>query len=461
MDSNALYMAEYAVVGTLLHNPEKIGETLTILLPADFDQLGTRGLYDAACELFLAGAPVDSITVQARAGDAYSPMMQQVMQFDEPEKLSYYCELIKDQSRLKRMQTLAGSIALAETSGDARKYIDQLNAATVRRSHMAISSAKEMVMEFLERMESEETPEYLSWGIADLDRALYAELGDMIVLGGYPNAGKTLLSLQFALHLAQKYRVGYYSLETDKKKLVDRLFAYKSQTDMGHIKRHDLTMDDATRIADAAGQLYNLTFDSISASGASVRDIQATALSLRHQVVFIDYLQLCAERGSSRYEEVTRISRDLHIMAQSNKITVIALAQLSRVEKKKDGTPIPPSMSSFKESGQIEQDADVALLLWPEDFNNNASNRVLKIGKNKEGVKKTIHLSFDGARQTLTPLDPVHTDVAREFSAAGRAVKESLRREAKQQLQTSVFDEIPDEPGVPFPADSKEVLPCK
>ena len=159
-------------------------------------------------------------------------------------------------------------------------------------------------------------------------------------------------------------------------------------------------------MAKAAVAYAKLMLDHVDAAKMTVADISSRALSLRHQVVFVDYLQLISSPGRSAYEQVSNISRDLHLMAQDLRITVIALAQLSRETKDKQGRLIPPSMSDFRDSGQIEQDADVALLLWPEDPDDYRSDRILKIGKNKEGTKGKIVLTFDGARQTMREKDP-------------------------------------------------------
>ena len=175
----------------------------------------------------------------------------------------------------------------------------------------------------------------------------------------------------------------------------------------------------------------------------TVRDIKAYSLSRRYEVIFVDYLQLIISKGRTRYEEVTNISKDLHAMSQSARIAVIALAQLARPEKT-DGKLKPPNMSSFRESGQIEQDADAALLLWPEDPNNNKSRRVLKLGKNKEGEKITLNMEFDGSLQTMAPVPP---NVAAQMVAAGRKAKAPNRAQAAGQME---MKEIQDTGDMPF-----------
>lgn len=444
MASQVVDTAERAVVATLLRHPELIGESLTRLHPSEFSQSGARGLYTALGDLFLAGAPVDVVTVLAKAGEEYKPALEWALEWeDSPDALWYYCGLLADEARLTRLHRLAERLCGAMTLEDAEQTLDKLNAAASTRHGLDVMTAAEAARDFLERLGSKEAPEYLSLGMDALDTELYIERGDFVVLGGYPSAGKTLLSVQFAEHLSRKYRVGYFSIETKTKKLVDRLMSHKAQVSMRNIKRHEVSEEDWRKLTEAAAEFAGHTMDSISAGGMSVREIQAAALSRRHEVVFVDYLQLVRAAGAGRYEQVTNISKDLHIMAQEHNITIIALAQLSRPEKSA-GKPAPPNMSSFRESGQIEQDADIALLLWPEDPNNNRSDRVLKVGKNKEGERQRLILRFDGATQTLTPVIEKTPDmsVASILSAAGRAVKSENHRKAQEARQMNL-EELP------------------
>lgn len=297
-------------------------------------------------------------------------------------------------------------------------------------------------MDFYSRREGKR-PEYLHWGFAALDAALYAESGDFIVVGGYPSAGKTLLSLQFGLTLAEKYRVGFFSLETSPQKLVDRIMSHLSKVPLAKIKRWDLNEVDYTALADAATTLSTRQFDCIDAGGMTVRDIQAVALNKRYQVILVDYLQLVIDAGKGRYEQVTNISQGLHTLARVNGITVIALAQLRRPEKE-NGKPKPPTMADFRESGQIEQDADIAMLLWPSDPNDNRSARVLKVGKNKEGERLKMDLDFDGAIQTLTPHVPTRGEQFRDLQKQIRAVGR------KEPHQTTFTELVGDDPNLPF-----------
>jgi replicative DNA helicase len=227
---------------------------------------------------------------------------------------------------------------------------------------------------------------YLDWGIDYLTEVLDSELGDFVVIGGYPSAGKTLLSLQCARRIAEQHRVGYFSFETGSRKLTQRLLTAASGVPLRRMKHNDLANSDYTALSKGIETLYALPFSIVEAAGMTVSEIQAVTLAERFKVIFVDYLQLVNQSGSSRYEKVTEISQQLHRLAQEHGVLVVALAQLSRPEKaSKDSKPTPPGMSSLRESGQIEQDADAIALLYPENPNDRKSLRVLKIAKNKEG----------------------------------------------------------------------------
>ena len=204
------------------------------------------------------------------------------------------------------------------------------------------------------------------------------------------------------------------------------------------LKRADIRREEQT------------SFEYINAAGMTVPDISAMALSRRHQVVYVDYLQKLQARGQNRFELVTSVSSDLQRMAKAHGIAVVALSQLSRAQKTKSGAWIPPSMSDFRESGQIEQDADVAMLLWPEDMNDYRSNRILKIGKNKEGTKADLTLEFDGLHQTMreVPKDESRA-IAAQMSSVGRNAKRSAQAKANmEQMQFAPLSV--EDPDMPF-----------
>ena len=422
---------ELHVIGTLILEPEHMGKTLEVLSLEDFDHKGARALFQALGALFLADKPIDPLTVLAEAGDDCEDLMGLIL--DKPYytlQLDYYCQLIRKESKLRFIRQLGGTLSLADSEDVAANIVDRLNGAFATRRELEVVDLQAGAVDFMESMSLQEKPKYMTWGFQEMDEKLFAEPGDFVVIGGYPSAGKTLLSLQIALHMAKTYRVGYFSLETSPRKLMDRIMAAQAKIPLGKIKRRDLDAQDWDSVRDVTSQLAKRSLDLVRASGMTVADIRAQVLQKRYQVIFVDYLQLVQAKGTGRYEQVTAISMGLHTLAQDLGVAVIALAQLSRPEKG-SGPMKPPNMTSFRESGQIEQDADIAILLYPEDPNDNGSQRVLKVSKNKEGGKFALDLAFDGQTQRLTPIQkPHHSEVGDQMRNAGRKAKVQYRQAA-------------------------------
>lgn len=442
VNSSNIQHLEYSIIGTVIYEADCAGEVVAKLSPENFSSIAMRGLFEAISALHFEGHPIDPITVLQRAGEDYEAAIREAMiNYTARSNLPYYCDLLLEQGQLQRLQAEAMTMTTAENIQEARETLDRLNGMMVTKKGVEILSASQAAMDFYDRQEGP-MPEYLSWGMDELDKALYAELGDFVVIGGYPSAGKTLLSIQFAVGLAEKYRIGYFSLETSPRKLIDRLMSHISQVPLTKIKRRDLNDADWAALAAGATKLSKLQFDCIDAGGMTVRDIQAVALNKRYQVILVDYLQLVVDNGKGRYEQVTNISQGLHTMARANGITVIALAQLRRPEKE-NGKPKPPTMADFRESGQIEQDADIAMLLWPSDPNDNKSRRVLKIGKNKEGDRLKLELDFDGATQTMKVAEPTKGEQYRELH---KKIREAGRAAPKQMTFTELKGDDSDLP---------------
>lgn len=439
-DNENVLRIEATVIGTLLHDCSQIGEIAAILQPADFGVSMTRTLYETICNLHFKGAPITRVTVEHELGSEWADAIAEVLKYTTSDVL-YYANMVKDENRLEKLRTEAFGVANADTLDVAIKGIDSLNALVVTRQKTEILSSKQAVINF---MNTPESKEYLPWGFQEIEKYVDADLGDFVVVGGYPSAGKTLLSIQFALAMAQKYRVGYFSLETSPAKLTHRIMSHLSKVPLRNIKhRENLTKDEWQSLIDAADKLDKLNLDMIDAGGMTVRDIQAITLNKRYQIIFVDYLQLINARGNGRYEQVTNISQELHTMARVNNVAVIALAQLTRPEKA-NGKPQPPTMTSFRESGQIEQDADIAFLLWPSDPNDNKSDRIFKIGKNKEGDRMKMDMLFDGPTQTLSPRPETRGEQYRR-------INKEIREASKATTHQVHFEEFKDEDGGELP----------
>ena len=437
-----LSQTEYAVIGALLIDQSGIGEVVEKLKPDAFSIKSLRDVYEAIVKLHFDSSPISAASVLNAVGADYEPIIKQSVEFAPFARsdVPFYAGVLMEQSRLGRIKATAAELAASETMEAANASMGALNGLMVTRSAVRAVSAEDAATEFCSRMTA--TPEYLAWGVPAIDDKVFAERGDLILLGGYPSAGKTLLAVQFALCLSNTYRVGFFSLETSARKLTDRVMSHMSQIPLTKIKRRDLNDADWVAIAAASADLSKLQFSIIEASGMSVHDIQAVSLNQRFDIIFVDYLQLINEKGKDRYETVTNISQRLHTFSQSSGVAVIALSQLSRPEKQ-TGKPKPPTMASFRESGQIEQDADVAFILYPSDPDDNYSTRILKIAKNKEGEKAKIEFDFDGATQTMRVHEPTKGEKYRE-------VRKAIAEAGKNCVGQVKFAEIKESGDLPF-----------
>lgn len=437
-----LSQTEYAVIGALLIDQSGIGEVVEKLKPDALSIKPLRDVYEAIVKLHFDSSPISAASVLNAVGSDYEPIIKQAVEFAPFARsdVPFYAGVLMEQSRLGRIKATAAELAASETMEAANASMGALNGLMVTRSAVRAVSAEDAATEFCSRMTA--TPEYLAWGVPAIDGKVFAERGDLILLGGYPSAGKTLLAVQFALCLSNTYRVGFFSLETSARKLTDRVMSHMSQIPLTKIKRRDLNDADWVAIAAASADLSKLQFSIVEASGMSVHDIQAVSLNQRFDIIFVDYLQLINEKGKDRYETVTNISQRLHTFSQSSGVAVIALSQLSRPEKQ-TGKPKPPTMASFRESGQIEQDADVAFILYPSDPDNNYSTRILKIAKNKEGEKAKIEFDFDGATQTMRVHEPTKGEKYRE-------VRKAIAEAGKNCVGQVKFAEIKEGGDLPF-----------
>ncbi len=441
----ALYAQESAI-GAMLREEACVPVVFQTLRPEDFTDPTCRSVCAAIQKVFLAGKPLDPVTIVGAlsGGEGYVPWMKRVME-ETPAvaNVGEYIAQVREASMLYRFRELCGRGLECFDPQEAAELARKMSLALSGTSRMPRMTGQERFTALYEKLKSGGKPQYLPWGIPTADRATYAELGDMILLGGYSSSGKTLLSLLMAMAQAKAgYKVGYYSLETDPYKLTARQAASMAQIPLERLKKQALQDSDWPRFAQAcAAGAGECDFTIAQAAGFTVDDITTDALGHGYQIIYVDYVQqlrVSGMRADNPRIVVTEISQRLKRFAQSTHTAVVALAQLSRPEavlvgsgQNKRKVIVPPSMHSFKESGQLEQDADVAFLIWPKDSNNNDSARMFKIGKNKEGARYTVELAFHGDTQTMTELEQLHS-VAAELSAKGRAVKQRNRAQAHQ-----------------------------
>ncbi len=433
--------AQYSVLGAAMLEPEAVPRVLTETSVRDYSG-PCQAVYTAMSKLFAAGKPTDVVAVADMLEGKYNEFLAELMKITPTAaNVGYYIGVCQDQSRILRLRALGESLAQAESRDQAQQLLDEANAMMAQRQQCQAVTMMDALKSFAARAEKPKT--YISWPIPELDGRIYAEPGDFIVLGGYPSAGKSALALQCAAHWAKRKRVGFYSLETGSDKLFDRMVAMLVGIPMQDIKQNRLQLDDWTRFATASTDIGNLQLELIPAAGMTPTDIKATALARRHEIVIIDYLQLLQAPGSSRYEQVTNVSLALHTLAQSMGITVMALSQLARAGKDSGN----PGMASLRESGQIEQDADLIFLLYLEDPEKPQGPRIMRVAKNKEGTCPKIMLDFDGPRQRFSKSGTT-SEVVAKYTAVGRQTQRANKRKdaSTQGMDGQLPMLSPDEP---------------
>ena len=440
VEKKADLSAQVGVLGSLLIQPELLGQAVTLLRPEDFTNPTYRAVFTAMCELFQEGHNADTLLVRDKLGAAYDGLLMQLIELTPTAAgLKEYARLTRAQGQVARIHQACAQIMASEDLAEIQGLMDKANQHMVARPGVQVVTMQEALSHFFDRLHQQ--PQYLSWGLPGLDDKVYAEAGDFIILGGQPSTGKTALAVQMALHMARDKRVGFFSLETGEAKYTDRLMAYAAQVHLGHIKHRTLSQEEYKDLAQGAAGISKRRLCFIPAGDMTVTDIRATALAQRLEVVFIDYVQLIATTGrEGRTEEVSRISRALHTFAQTTGITVVGLSQLARPDKS-EGRSKAPRMSSLRESGQLEADADAVLLLYLENEDDPAGPRLLKVAKNKEGERGVLRLHFDGAFQSFR-------------RHMGQPLPQTQKKR-EREAQVSVY-ELPLDTQTPFDTDTSD-----
>lgn len=441
MNRSEYYDAQRSVIGSMLFDGEHVAG-LVMHRSREEDYTGEyKTIFRACRELFQTGKPVDAVTVADKVGRSYALFLHELME-ETPTaaNVEIYLDILVEKSKLLRIQSLAASAVNCISLEEVQKLVEQQQRVLGERPGVKIVNMEQGLLDFYDRQRR--PANLVPWGLDKVDGTLRCEYGDFVVLGGYPSAGKTALSLQMAWHQARDKRVGYFSLETRPDKIIDRTVTAVCGVDFSRIKEHTLQEMDWREIECRSNTMVGRKLEIIQAGGLSVLDIQALALSGRYDVIYIDYLQLIApeDRRRSDVEQVTQISKDLHTLAQTTGITVCALSQLSRPQKGGEQEKAP-GLHSLRQSGQIEQDADGVLLLYKEEPNNSRSRRCLKIAKNKDGeAGGIVYLAFDGAHQRFK------ASVVDAPALTGK--RKTYSTPSKDQID---FFDLPDSEPVPFP----------
>lgn len=426
------------VLGSMLIDERAIGPMLMAVSEDDFHVPEQKRIYRAIRELFSEGSSVDAILVNERLGGKYNEYLANILNATPTAaNADAYARELRRSSRLWQLKEIGEAIGAADNEEDIRALIDKANLLFCERGDVRRVTMEQAFREFFQRKAGQDE-DFLRWGFGDLDEQLHVGKGDMIVIGGYPSAGKTAFSLQLAFHIARTKRVGFFSYETAADKLYDRAVACQTHTSFSKIMRNKLDVEDYARIKDSREVLTAPAMELLETSGMTVSGIGAYAMAHHYDVIIIDYLQkIPGAKATDEFQRVSQVSNDLQQLGRRTGKTIVALSQLSRPEKRKDGSIPPPTLSSLRQSGQIEQDADAVLLLYKENPTYYQSKRVLDIAKNKDGIAGLgMLLDFDGDTQ--------------RFKKSIKSFLPPKPQEEEPEVQQSIFHPVESSEPTPF-----------
>ena len=417
--------AEQSVVGAMLMDRDAITTASEIICGDDFYQTAYGVIFDSVVELFNEGKPVDLITLQNRLKEKDVPEEISSLEFvrdmlaavPTSANVKYYAEIVAEKSTLRKMikmnEEIANACYLAKEPVEAimertEKKVFEL---VQNRNNGDFVPIKQVVLNALEKIEksskSKGTVTGIPTGFIDLDyKTSGLQPSDLILVAARPSMGKTAFVLNIAQHVAfrQNKTVAIFSLEMSKEQLVNRLFSLESYVDAQLLRTGNLKDSDWEKLIEGAGIIgrSNLIIDDTPGISISEMRSKCRKYKLEHnlELIIIDYLQLMSGsvggRSESRQHEISDISRSLKALARELHVPVISLSQLSRaVEQRPDHRPM---LSDLRESGAIEQDADVVMFIYRDDYYNKDTEHVneaeIIIAKQRNGPIGTVTLTW-------------------------------------------------------------------
>ncbi|MBS5935305.1 primary replicative DNA helicase [Anaerosporobacter mobilis DSM 15930] len=415
--------AEQSVVGSMIMDKDAITTASEIISSEDFYQHQYGLLFDAMVELFNEGKPVDLITLQEKMKEKELPSELSSIEFirdlmsavPTSANVKYYANIVREKATLRRLIKVTESITnecylnrekleviLEETEKQVFDVVQN-------KSSGDFVSIKDIVIKSLESIESAAKNKGSVTGIAtgfyDLDyKTAGLQPSDLILIAARPSMGKTAFVLNIAEYVAVKSHVttAIFSLEMSKDQLVKRIISMNSKVDSQAIRSGELQDDDWVKLVESARSIGNSNLIIDDTPGISIGELRSKCrkFKLEHNLglVIIDYLQLMSggKKAESRQQEISEISRSLKALAREISAPVIALSQLSRaVEQRPDKRPM---LSDLRESGAIEQDADVVMFIYRDDYYNHDSEDAgvseIIIGKQRNGPTGTVKLAW-------------------------------------------------------------------
>lgn len=439
--------AEQAVLGSLLMDPTSLVRVASFLRADDFYQEKNGWIYQAIVDLDARHIPADFLTLPDElerrkqlaevGGPAY--VMDLINAVPTAIHVEHYARIVERTSVLRKMIRAAGQVTqLAyENADDIAATITSAEGimfgALNRRTTRGLSPVSQTLPDMLDHIETMSRggiPPGIPTGYAELDALLLGlNKGDLIILAARPGMGKTGLALNIAYNTAAAgFSPAIFSLEMAKEQLVNRLLSRVTHIDGQRLRLGDIkTEDEWHRLMDGAGRLSSMGIEIDDTPGITIPELRQRAMYMqakRLDLVVVDYLQLMQGSGrtENRQQEVSAISRGLKTLARELNVPVLVISQLSRaLEARSDKRPI---LSDLRESGSIEQEADVVLFIYREDQYVDGSDRPnvadVIIAKHRNGPTGSVPLFFNGSTQQFSDLKK-YEHVPLEYTGSSHA----------------------------------------
>lgn len=414
--------AEQSVIGSMIMDKDAIVTAMEMLISEDFYHQQYGVLFDTMIELYNKGLPVDLVTLQNKLKEKDVPAEIASLEFvrdlvtavPTSANVKYYAQIVKDNSMRRKLIKLNEEIENECYLG--KESVETVMDITEKKVFDLLSSRgggdyvpiRQVVMNALEKIENAAktsgTVTGIPTGFIDLDyRTAGLQPSDLILIAARPSMGKTAFVLNIAQYVAfhENMCTAIFSLEMSKEQLVNRLFSLESRVDAQALRTGNLSDADWEKLIEGAGTIGNSELIIDDTPGISISEMRSKCrkYKLEHdlKLVIIDYLQLMSGSGKStdsRQQEISDISRSLKALARELSVPVIALSQLSRaVEQRPDHRPM---LSDLRESGAIEQDADVVMFIYRDDYYNHDSDMKgiseIIIAKQRNGPIGTVNL---------------------------------------------------------------------
>lgn len=425
--------AEQSVLGAILLDREAVYKAIKLVQPGDFYREEHRLIYEAMLSLNESGRPIDLVTVaeqlrqqgdlEKSGGVAYIASLAEMAPV--AANIEYYARIVQEKSLLRTLIQLSTRIASMgyEESEEPEKLIAEAERMIMELSGRGVSgvffSIKDILLDALSHIEylfhNRGSVTGVPTSYSDLDQICHGlQPSDLIILAGRPSMGKTSLGMCIGYKAALKHNVpvAIFSLEMSKEQLVQRILCAEAKIDQQRLRGGLLEEEDWQMLHEVAGKLANAPIYIDDTPALSTREIRAKTRQLQAEkglgLIIIDYLQLMQSnrRSENRQQEIADISRSLKGLAKELNVPVLAMAQLSRaVEQRQDKRPI---MSDLRESGALEQDADLVMFIYRDEYYHPDSEKKgiaeIIIAKHRNGPVGTVELGFLKELTKFVPL---------------------------------------------------------